>query len=750
MDHHPGRTLARTRYIGELASTWMRRLLALILGVLLCVPGDLRAQPPQAEYVLDSTLRALKMLREANNPPPSLQALLNLDKVGVSVRFRRSWLQWVPNLARLESELDIEFARVDGEIAEVGGVYGAQVPWDAFERLEAWPGVLRVESAWKPAVATSLDVSVRDIHAEDVWDLLDDAGWPVTGRGIVIANFDTGIDVFHPDFWRADGGTYPWLDVNGNGAFDPGTDAVDLNRDGTAQTSERLNTLDSTSSSTDYVPGTDEGVFDARSDWLYNDANLNGERDYGPGGGFIEQHPTYGERLFLLDDQNRNWAVDRGEVLHALSSSKVRKTRYSDGVERTRGVDLITNPPDADGHGTQVSSILCGGRAGSRRYTGVAPDSTLLLHQMYDASGSNAYTSYIPWADHNGAQIMLYPYGSWAQEFLDGSSNLEQMLDAEAAKGIVQVAAAGNLAGTQKHAHLILSAYRDEALRFLVPYSEGLADAWISILWPASLDAVSLRLVTPLGTAILLPGNGTAITVDGHSIWSYREHSSAGTSKLDILIYRGGSPLTEGDWRLQLHSEMSYGLNVNAYIADLAHSWSGGVIFLDHLDDMYTVTSPGTANSAITVASYSSRGREGGDLGSLSPFSSQGPRIDGERVLDVAAPGHYADVACASSSGESGGSFGQYGWFGGTSAAAPHAAGAAALMLQKMPGVSAQQVQQALRDSARQDAYTGLVPNFRWGWGKLDIGAALSAPRKPTPTPRARILLPILLKRTPG
>ncbi len=748
LDHHPALRSITSENVADLAARTIRRLLVLVLVVLSWMPGVLTAQAPQPEYVLDSTLRVLRVMRNEENPPPSLRTLLNLDKAGVSIRFRRSWLQSAPSLTRLESELDIEFTRMNGKVAEVGGVYAARVPWEAFDRLAQWPGVLRVDSTWKPAIATSLDVSVREIHAEDVWDLVDDGGWPVTGRGILIANFDTGIDVFHPDFWRADGGTYPWLDVNANETFDPGVDAVDLNRDGAAQTGERLDIVDSTSFDTDHVPGTDEGVFDARTDWLYNDANLNGERDYGPMRGFTEQYPTYGERLLLLDDQNGNGSVDRNEVLLALSSHKVQKTRHRDGVERTRGIDLINNPPDVDGHGTQVSSILCGGHPGLRRYTGVAPDSRLLLHHLYDAAGNNAYPSYIPWAESNGAQVMLYPYGSWTQEFLDGSSNLEQMLDAEAAKGIVQVAAAGNLAGTQKHAHLILSTFRQEALRFLVPYSEGLTDAWISVLWPAALDAVSLRLVTPMGTAVLLPGNDMTITVDGHSVWSYRERSTAGTSKFDILIYRSGSPLTEGDWELQLDSQLSYGLNVNAYISDLAHAWSGGVIFLDHIDDMYTVTSPGTANRAITAASYSTRGREGGQPGGLSPFSSQGPRIDGERVLDVAAPGHYADIACASSSGVMGGSFGQYGWFGGTSAAAPHVAGAAALMLQKMPGVSPSQIQQALRDSAGQDAHTGFVPNFRWGWGKLDVGTALLAPRKPTPTPRARILLPILLRRT--
>ena len=54
-------------------------------------------------------------------------------------------------------------------------------------------------------------------------------GVPLTGKGMVIGNLDAGIDVFHPSFFRPDGGLYPWIDVDKNGSFDPGTDAVDLN-----------------------------------------------------------------------------------------------------------------------------------------------------------------------------------------------------------------------------------------------------------------------------------------------------------------------------------------------------------------------------------------------------------------------------------------------------------------------------------------------------------------------------------------
>ena len=303
---------------------------------------------------------------------------------------------------------------------------------------------------------------------------------------------------------------------------------------------------------------------------------------------------------------------------------------------------------------------------------------------------------------------MLYEFGSWVQEFLDGSSNLERMVDAAAAAGSVQVAVAGNLAGMQKHAHLILSAGHLRDVRFLVPYSEGVIDAWLSLLWPGALDGLEVELIDPRGTSVDLPGNGSNVVLNGHRIWSDRDSSERGTVRFDALVDSEGAPLAEGNWTLRLRSNASAWINLNAYLADSAHYWSGGAVFLDQIDDMYTVTSPGTADSAITVASYSTRGRYGDGVGSLSPFSGQGPRIDDERVLDVAAPGHYADVACAAARSVGEATWAQYDWFGGTSAAAPHAAGGVALILQMNPQFTPQQVTQLLHTAARQDAFTGL------------------------------------------
>jgi subtilisin family serine protease len=706
--------------------------------------APLRAQTPEDSYALDSTLRLLRSLRNQKYVPANVRSALRPEGARVSIRLRHG--TQAARVLRLEQDLGIELARSHGQMAHVGDVYAARVPWDALDRLAQRPEVERIDSTWKPAVLAPLDVSVPETRADRVWSLFDAAGWPLTGRGVVVANFDTGVDVFHPDLWREDGGTYPWLDVNGNQTFDPAVDAVDLNGDSKAAATERLSFVDSASPlDDDPVPGTNDHAFHPDTDWLYNDANGNGRRDYGLGSGFAEQDPTYGERLFLAQDANHNGQLDVGETLIALGSSKVQRLLGANAVEYARGVNLINSPPDvhSGGHGTQVASILCGGSIGLHRYVGVAPGINLLLADRY----ANDYATYIPWAEENGAQVMLYEYGSWIQEFLDGSSNLEQMLDAEAAKGIVQVAPAGNLADGRKHAHPILDSGRAVDLPFEVPSFSGIQEGWLSILWRAPDEAIRVELVTPAGESVALPGRDTwNSTQDGHHIWSGRDRSSRGTARFDVYLHRDGAVLSEGTWKLRLTNLTPGWLSVHAYVSDDLAGWSGGIAFAGNVADrMYTVTSPATADSAIAVASYSTRGRLAGVPDDLSSFSGQGPRIDNAPILDLAAPGHF-DVACARSKDVPGAAFGQYAWFGGTSAAGPHVAAAAALVKQSDPSLGPLQIAQALQRGARQDAFTGVTPNERWGYGKLDVWAAIPPTPTPSPTPIARIWLPIVLK----
>jgi subtilisin family serine protease len=63
----------------------------------------------------------------------------------------------------------------------------------------------------------------------------------------------------------------------------------------------------------------------------------------------------------------------------------------------------------------------------------------------------------------------------------------------------------------------------------------------------------------------------------------------------------------------------------------------------------------------------------------------------------------------------------------GTSAAAAHTAGAAALLLQQSPHMSPSALRKTLLARAKHDSYTGLTPNGTVGAGKLDLLPAKTA-----------------------
>jgi len=712
------------------------------------------------------TLGFLLTIREQDiEVPPESELWEIIDVIeqtqimGLHIEFDREIS--LPEIEALES-LGVEFHELNGEIAHIGNIYGAAVPCDEVTTLAELPYVVRIESMWKPGVAEPLDVSIPAILADQVWAMTDGLGRAVTGKGVRIANFDSGIDVFHPDFWNADGGTYGWIDSNITGSFEPGMDHVDVNGNLAGDANELLRFVDATSVWTPLPPGTGDGVFAANMDWLYNDANSNGVRDYGTGSGYAESTPTYGERLFLVDDTDGDNALDVGESLIALGTSKVFEHYRcaSPGfpcaaiAQTTRGVDLISTPPDTVGHGTGVSGILVGGVPSRRRYVGVAPGSELLVADVWSFWGFPSmldFTRYIPWAESRGAKVMLYEYGFWVQQFLDGSSLHEKALDTEAAKGIVQVVPAGNLAGGMKHMQTTIPATSSTSTSFNVPAWPVPTVAHVSVLWRNTGNDLTLDLTSPTPVTVNLPGTtggawSTLLTADGHTVMHQRLDSSRGTALHNIAIMSPGG-LVSGGWSLQINNVSSSPQLVDAYLDDDVSVWSGGpglgTYWTSFVSDRSTVTVPATADSAITVASYSTRGFGGATTGSISLFSGRGPRVDGQAIVDIAAPGNH-DVVSAESKDQYGPpvTLGRCQWFGGTSAAGPHVAGAAALMLQNNPSLAYGQVKQAIQHSAIQDGFTGTTPNNAWGYGKLDAQAATLA----TMLPANAISLPLIVK----
>jgi subtilisin family serine protease len=134
---------------------------------------------------------------------------------------------------------------------------------------------------------------------------------------------------------------------------------------------------------------------------------------------------------------------------------------------------------------------------------------------------------------------------------------------------------------------------------------------------------------------------------------------------------------------------------------------------------------PAIYPQSLTVGAFGHQ--DGNDV--IAGFSSRGPVSYGGQVHikpDVAAPG----VTIYSSTPG-----GTYGWSSGTSMAAPHVAGAVALLLSAVPGYAgnAKAIEGTLTQSAQpQTTSEGCgtdgptdVPNNVWGWGVLDVLAAI-------------------------
>jgi subtilisin family serine protease len=651
----------------------------------------------------------------------------------------------------------IRFFRVGDQISRAGRLYHALAPLEAIPALSERPDVVYIHNALKPWVRP-LDVSVPLIRADRVWALKDARGSPLTGEGVLVGVIDTGIDIFHPDFWRPDGVVRDWIDVNASGAFESGIDAVDLDGDGLASAGERLALLDATGR--DLYPGwncealPDEGTlglsrkFEAGSDWLYNDANRDGIRNFGVAAGFTEADPGYGERLFIAGDADGDGRLDPGEKLLQLGTCKVKAlldTSQDDvNIEYLRGKNLIHAPRDADGHGTSVIGIVAGGAAG-RRFAGVAPGADILIgttDKLVDAAN---------WAVLRGAGVTLVEIGAYSFSFLDGSDALDLTLDEHARAGVVPVVPAGNLRTGKKHASVDLDGGATVEVPFEVPPAEDAGSpvgaVWISFLWRTP-EAPTFRMVDPRGRTKSLdawpdPTTSTPLW-DDHWVWAARSESTRGTSRYDMTLWCHDSStdstcswgMLVGTWTVQALNPGAVPIALHGYVQDDVSSWGGGVIWLAHDSDAVTITGPATADTAIPVRSYSSRGCEEPE-GGLSSFSGQGPRIDGTRLLGVAAPGNYDLVSPWSAaappitdSSESG----IYAiGFGGTSAAGPHVTGACALILQKYPGISPADVRAAIEGAALRDAFTGDAPDpDLWGGGKLDVLAAIEKLWVPT------------------
>lgn len=551
----------------------------------------------------------------------------------------------------------------------------------------------------------------------------DKNGEVLTGKGVVIGDIDSGVDVFQPMFFFADGGEFNWIDVDGNGKFTPGTDAVDLDNDGELRDGEILRYIEMTDKTFGML-GTNPREFEADMDFLYNDANNNRKRDFGTKDGFTEQDPTYGELLFIVRDTDGNNTLSVGEKLSGLNTSKIRSVREKDGTIRRRGVDLILTEPDSIGHGTQVAGIVMGGHYGVQKIHGIAPDAEMVFANIkydYTPRFVKNFPDLVGFIKDENPNIMLFEDGEWCWEFLDGSTEEERMTTEMANNGMIVIGGAGNLADGNMHIYDKLQVGDKRSYKIECPSTaDGKVNKGVfpSILWREPDTYPVFTVETPDGeeSKELRDGSGF-IKVGDYNIFYSRDVSSKGTVMFRFGLSQKDSGSVEGDWKININTDKA--LEIQGFVVDVSQGWDGNSHWdSDKISEVSTVTFPSTADSVISVGAYTVNFAffPGDEFGNLCSYSGRGPLIDKRLGVDIVAPGHTTFSASKDYSFEI---------FSGTSSAAPHVVGAAALMLQYDNSINNTRFKQLIYNSATTDNFTGSVPNNKWGYGKLNTEAAI-------------------------
>jgi subtilisin family serine protease len=443
---------------------------------------------------------------------------------------------------------------------------------------------------------------------------------------------------------------------------------------------------------------------------------------------------------------------------------------------------------DTDGHGTHVAGIAAGDGSGATRgeprydYVGVAPEADLIVVRtsLSSASVADGVAYIFARAEQLGKPAVVnLSLGSQAGPH-DGTQALSVIMDELSGPGRIIVAAAGNdgsnfgLVGSL-HGETTVARGDSGVIEFLMPnYTRGSGggdDLLLVQAFYSPLDTFTVTLQRPDGTRLDLGFNAAVAslgaaggvvayngTARGDTIFGDFESSSgfstSTTNYFSAFIGEwldGATAPAVGTWRLIFRKTAGSGNGlVDSYIP--FSLINAEPYFTTGGTNRRLVQSPADGERVIAVGGYhgfsSWRGFDGEDwllapLGlwpanDLLFFSSPGPTRDGRLKPEIVAPG----VALSAMSRDA--------FFGGdpsftspdsahvlnagTSMSAPHVTGAVALMLSVYQNLTPEQAIDALQRGARRDGFTSrpftgdpnTSPNASWGFGKLNVAAALA------------------------
>jgi subtilisin family serine protease len=422
---------------------------------------------------------------------------------------------------------------------------------------------------------------------------------------------------------------------------------------------------------------------------------------------------------------------------------------YDYGTEWTKEqIDAgLCDQIDSLGHGTGVASVAVGDGSATGngwplyRYVGMAPEADIVMVK------STFYTdTVVDGINYIRSKAVLLGKPCVINLSIgthfgahDGTSLIERAIDAVSGPGVVVCTAAGNSGNPNpsKYIHAQWATpYQNSSVTAELNVTPERSNPFYVDIWYEGNDSIEITVRSPNGYNVTKQSGSTTggyINTPDGAIWL--DNSSGGTNPYnsDNECVIAVKDAVSGVWSIT-----AVGSTINS--GGISDAWIVGsnVYWSSHRTNNGSCTIPGTCISAITAGGYVTKSRwrnpdgtlQGWDstYGEFYSISGEGPTRDGRLKPDLAVP---TQVAVARSSNANLPLLnivedGVHVFLGGTSFAAPHVTGAVALLLQKDPTATPQEIKNYLVQTARSDVLTSNVPNTKWGFGRMDVASAFT------------------------
>lgn len=386
------------------------------------------------------------------------------------------------------------------------------------------------------------------------------------------------------------------------------------------------------------------------------------------------------------------------------------------------------DPDDCNGHGTHVAGIV--GATGAVKVKGVAPAASLAAYRVFGCDGSTSTDIMIKAMERayaDGMQVVNMSIGSSFQ-YPDYPS--ATAADNLVARGVTVAVSAGNsgtsglfAAGAPSVGRNVISTASFENTQITQPAFKAFETANAANNQLVGFNPAAGAPLATDSTAPLLRTGTTASTTDACSALPAGSLTGA-----VALIRRGGclfytkaiNAQNAGAVGVVIYNNVSGGFNVTVAGAPAVTVPVATITSTDGTALDARIVAGGTSMTWDKMLTASNPNPLGG---TISYFSSFGLSYTLDLKPDLGAPGGsiYSTFPIER---------GSYASLNGTSMAAPHIAGAAALLLEAKPGTLPDMVKTRLinsADPALQPGSASLDNVHRQGGGLLDIDDAILA-----------------------